>query len=759
MISWSYICLGVQGYEDKMRLISQSCALFLWMHTLTLVRSQDCTREQFFRGALYDSNFDTTALEESYPDGKQVRVGCKVGYSGFFKLICNKGEWDSRGQQCEPKSCGHPGDAQFADFELKKGDDFVFGSEVVFTCQKGYQMVSRRNYRHCMAGGWDGTVPVCEAQQCQAITVADNVHVIGDPYESTYGNVVRFTCKLSHEILNGSAEMYCDENGEWSGQVPKCIEIECPPPTIEHGYVQGNIQKYKEHDVLHFRCNARYKPVDPRPSMCSKRGITAEWSPTPACEPIKCRLPLPAEGTSYEPSSINVFVPGKTVEVRCGRKFGISENFDSTAVTICKEDGKWSPRPVCLEITCRSRRPQNVYYWNVRWGQVIRMDETVSYSCNTGYKKPDGVTEATCTRNGWEPDIFCREITCNRQDYQNSNIDGNDQNVFKYRDRVIYNCKTGYEGRFALTCEKTGWVGSEQCRKVCKKLHIDDAQLVQNEKETYGLQEQAYYRCKDSAQPRFSVTCEQSGWTGVKNCSGCLTAHVSNGFIVGPHGDTVYYTCNEGYKLSTEGWWAKAKCTDGVWSGLKQCIANTTCKDIPDIPHGKVIRQRGLSKDARITCDDGYHTDVHRLTCHEGEWLPPKAICTPTADTCKPPRKVDNAVIVDPYQKEYLSDSTVTYRCRDKFVLLEPEDRIRCKDGQWEEKNIMCTPYCDQLKDDLMTFTADKERYVEGDVIKYQCVISGVEGNATCNNHEWNKSEDCKAPTHSDDDSDRVQEK
>lgn len=36
------------------------------------------------------------------------------------------------------KTCGHPGDAQFADFHLDKGDDFVFGSQVVYACQKGY---------------------------------------------------------------------------------------------------------------------------------------------------------------------------------------------------------------------------------------------------------------------------------------------------------------------------------------------------------------------------------------------------------------------------------------------------------------------------------------------------------------------------------------------------------------------------------------------------------------------------------------------
>ncbi|XP_078114520.1 complement factor H-like [Sander vitreus] len=294
-----------------MHAINQICVLLLWVHTLTFAQIPDCTLEQFLNGPKFDSNFDTTGLQTSYPAGKQIRVGCNVGYSGFFKLTCVEGKWESKGTVCQPKSCGHPGDAQFADFNLEIGDDFVFGSKVVYTCHKGYQMVSRTNYRHCMNEGWDGVVPVCEAQQCPVIHVDNNVQVNGDPEEATYGNVVRFSCKSNSDILSnpGSAELYCDENGEWSGQPPKCIEIKCTVPPIENGHVPDrNIQEYKEHDVLHFMCNSQYKPTEDRPSRCTKVGIKAEWTPTPACEPITCKLTLPPlEGTRYESVSRNVF--------------------------------------------------------------------------------------------------------------------------------------------------------------------------------------------------------------------------------------------------------------------------------------------------------------------------------------------------------------------------------------------------------------------------------------------------------------------
>ena len=66
---------------------------------------------------------------------------------------------------------------------------------------------------------------------------------------------------------------------------------------------------------------------------------------------IKCRLLLtPGEGTSYGSVSRNVFLPGETLRVICGEKYGISNNQES-AVTTCNEDGEWTIRPVCTGTT------------------------------------------------------------------------------------------------------------------------------------------------------------------------------------------------------------------------------------------------------------------------------------------------------------------------------------------------------------------------------------------------------------------------
>lgn len=55
----------------------------------------------------------------------------------------------------------------------------------------------------------------------------NNVQIIGQSNEATYGNVVRFVCKFNYEVLLGSPETYCNEKGEWTSLPPKCEGREC----------------------------------------------------------------------------------------------------------------------------------------------------------------------------------------------------------------------------------------------------------------------------------------------------------------------------------------------------------------------------------------------------------------------------------------------------------------------------------------------------------------------------------------------------
>ncbi|XP_016402593.1 complement factor H-like, partial [Sinocyclocheilus rhinocerous] len=96
----------------------------------------------------------------SYAHGEIVKVNCITGYTGLYRLNCEKGEWKkSIERPCAKRRCSHPGDTPNGDFKLKEGTEFVFGVTVEYTCKKGYEMASRINYRTCRAQGWDNAVP------------------------------------------------------------------------------------------------------------------------------------------------------------------------------------------------------------------------------------------------------------------------------------------------------------------------------------------------------------------------------------------------------------------------------------------------------------------------------------------------------------------------------------------------------------------------------------------------------------------------
>ncbi|XP_077573774.1 complement factor H-like [Stigmatopora nigra] len=737
-----------------MNTITHSCILLLWMHTLTFVKCQECTLEDFHKGPLYDSNFDTTSLENRYQSGQQIRVGCNVGHSGFFRLICVDGTWQSRGTKCQPKPCGHPGESQFANFHLDQGKDFVFGSQVKYTCHQGYQMVSRINYRRCMAEGWSGTIPVCEAIQCPLIFVDDNVDVIGDLEEANFGNVVRFSCKNSYEILIGAAEMSCEENGEWSALPPRCEAVKCTVPLIENGFVPGKVKDYKEHDILSYQCNPRYKKAEDRPSSCKKLGFRAEWTPTPACELIKCKVSLPAiRGTSYEPAYTSLFSPGDTLTVKCGESYWISTVHQTSAVSTCKNDGKWTIRPICLEVTCSNQRDPSVSRWEIYWGQRVKLGTSAYFSCRSGYKRTNGLPRVTCTRNGWMPNPPCQEITCDSEDIHSAIIADNGKQIYKNYEIAYFTCK-GSQEHFTLTCTDNGWHGTVNCPgNQCKRIDVSNAEIVKNKKNYYDEGEGVQYACLNDADRQFSITCEFGGWTGIQNCSACLQPDLLHGFAVIPVHDTLYYTCNDGYKLPTNEWWGEAKCLDGLWSGLEQCIETSKCVETPLILNAKIKHQKnrnGQDESLQIICKDGYQNQIDHITCVGGNWdlngLSPNTICTLNSVTCSPPPKIENAVILTSYQREYLSDSKVTFKCRENYMV-EGKDTITCLNGNWDMVVTTCTPYCSKPKnvEQIMTFTNSKEKYIENEVIEYRCIQPSEKsgGSATCINGTWSQPIQC----------------
>ncbi|KAF3835462.1 hypothetical protein F7725_028020 [Dissostichus mawsoni] len=503
------------------------------MHSLTFVKGQECTLEQFLNGPLYDPNFDTSGLAATYSGGKQVRVGCNVGFSGFFKLVCIEGKWDPEAEYVIQNHVVIPAIPRMQIFNWKRERILSLGH-------------SRTNYRRCMAEGWDGNIPVCEAQQCPIINVDNHeVQVNGDIEEATFGNVVRFSCKSSSKVLFGSTEMYCDENGEWVGESPKCKE-------------------YKEHQVLEFQCKPSFTHAEARSSKCTKQGVRAEWSPTPLCEPITCKLQLPGlKGTSYEPAYRNTFSPGDEVTVNCGDKYWISRR--SSVVTTCKrtESGL---SDLYAKVTCSQQEVRHVSSWDKYWQQhsnrvsrhvtgvrqatggkmapavphAPEMDGTQIHfvKCKPSFARAEA-RSSKCTKQGvraeWSPTPLCEPITCKLQlpGLKGTSYEPAYRNTFSPGDEVTVNCGDKYwisrdqQASVVTTCKEDGeWTIRPVCQEVtCSQQGVPHGSWDNHWQQTFKAGMLTRYRCetgyrrKDGAS---SATCTRDGWHPNPLCQGIV---------------------------------------------------------------------------------------------------------------------------------------------------------------------------------------------------------------------------------------------
>uniref|UniRef100_A0A8C1LXV1 Complement factor H like 1 n=1 Tax=Cyprinus carpio TaxID=7962 RepID=A0A8C1LXV1_CYPCA len=487
-----------------------------WLFSFNFAQCQECLRENMKYADIVPVG------KASYADGETVRVNCVAGYTGLYKLKCEKGEWKkSIERPCAKKKCGHPGDTQNGDFKLTEGTEFVFGATVVYTCKKGYEMASRINQRTCRAQGWDNAVPVCEVVKCPAISTDGEVTVSGNTEEGRYGDVIHFECVSSDKMIDGSSDIQCEETGKWSDVVPKCKDITCIAPVIPNGYVVEPQPKYPKDATLKYKCNKRFKPKEGIPK-CAKFG----WTLKPECDEVTCELKSTTFGVKKtNPYGKTIFRAGESVEITCSEKYWFFFTKEKSRSFTCKDNGQWDYEPVCAEITCEYPRDRHVsrpYYWG-----TMKLGEKQSYSCVSGYRKT--AAEATCTQDGWTPKPLCAEIMCDLPKIPNAEILGSQNSNYKINSRIQYKCRSGFEPEESvqITCDSQGkWRGIQQCTAMCAAPKIKNAEIVGSQNSNYKINSRIQYKCRSGFEPEeppVQITCNPQGqWTGIQQCTGML---------------------------------------------------------------------------------------------------------------------------------------------------------------------------------------------------------------------------------------------
>ncbi|KAK3532300.1 hypothetical protein QTP86_016064, partial [Hemibagrus guttatus] len=326
---------------------------------------------------------------------------CDPGYyrlgPAHIQCMAN-GVWSWRNERphCQIISCGDlptPANGQ------KIGTQTTFGATAIFMCEAGYMLVGS-TVRECLSSGlWSGTETRCLGGHCGLPEQIVNGQVIGENYG--YRDTVVYQCAPGFRLI-GSSVRICQQDHNWSGQLPICIPISCGHPGSPiYGRTIGN--GFNLNDVVSFSCNTGYVMEGPVRAQCQ---ANRQWSqPPPTCKVVNCSDPgIPANSIRQSKIEHGNFTFGTVVFYDCNPGYYL---FGSPILT-CQPTGQWDkPLPECIVVDCgHPGSPPN----GILSGDKFTFGSTVRYSC-TGGRQLKGESSRTCQLNGhWSaPMPFCSE--------------------------------------------------------------------------------------------------------------------------------------------------------------------------------------------------------------------------------------------------------------------------------------------------------------------------------------------------------------
>ncbi|KAM5144821.1 LOW QUALITY PROTEIN: complement factor H-like [Callospermophilus lateralis] len=289
--------------------------------------------------------------DQPYPESTQATYKCHPGYRtlGTIKRVCRNGEWVALNPAriCQRKPCGHPGDTPFGSFHLEVGNKFEY-AKVVYKCdevyvvniekvynsntkEELYRMLSENNFCECKAEGWTNDIPIWKVVKCLPVTEPENGRIISSSIEPdeeyNSGQVVQFECNsgFKHE----GHRIYCSENGHWSNEKPRCVEI-------RNGHSVSLKKIYKENEIFQYKCNQGFENSESN-ATCTSSG----WSPSPSCEEVTCNPPYIPNGV-YSPQRIKHRTEDE-IRYECKSGFYPAIRGNTTKCTSCG----WIPPPRC----------------------------------------------------------------------------------------------------------------------------------------------------------------------------------------------------------------------------------------------------------------------------------------------------------------------------------------------------------------------------------------------------------------------------
>ncbi|KAF2979409.1 hypothetical protein EK904_006478 [Melospiza melodia maxima] len=522
------------------------------------------------------------------------------------------------------------------------------------------------------------------------------------------GSKVSLSCDPGFQIVGNSVQ-HCLNLGQWTRPFPRCERISCGvPPTLENGYYSA--EDFFAGSTITYHCNSGYYLLGDSRMLCLENG---SWnSISPSCLDVdEC-----AVGSDCDEHASCLNTNGSYV---------------CTCIPPYTGDGKKCAEPV------KCHNPGNPEHGHLH-GDTYSVGSQVTFSCKEGFQLT-GVMKLTCMESGeWSnPTPYCEAISCGDPVIpENSAIFGSN---FTYHNKVVYRCNAGYNlvGEKEILCLASGmW---SHAPPSCEMVTCPSPQDISNGK--YTLSGTAYlssvsYTCDDgySLQGPSVLVCASSGsWNSTPPACNIVSCGpppaIKDAVVKGDNftfGNTVSYTCKEGYTLVGP---ETIEClANGKWSvSHQQCLA-VSCDEPPHVENASPESGHRLFGDiAYYFCLDGYSlADNSQLLCNaEGTWVPPEGRDMPhcIADFCEKPSTVSYSILESISKAKFAAGSVVSFKCMEGFVL-NTSAKIEClRGGQWNPSplSIQCIPIRCGEPPHISNGYASGSNYSFGAVVAYSC--------------------------------------
>ncbi|KAK7078998.1 C-type lectin (CTL) or carbohydrate-recognition domain (CRD) [Halocaridina rubra] len=272
--------------------------------------------------------------------------------SDDFRVCHRDGLWIGSPPKCEEVRCSEPDhppltrntitgndrrmSATVARSRVQNSDHtYRVGSVITYRCERGY-VVEGKTMRQCLPNGsWNNEPPSCKYVDCgQPSNIPDGMYRLLSN-ETSYGAQVAYECKDNWK-LEGRLRSFCQENGTWAGDSPRCIEVLCSKLSV--GLTEALTVEEGDRKVGSFamyKCEVGRMLIGEPKRECRTHGI---WSGNPPrCEWVSCMMPEEIENGRIVRLN-ETLLYGAVVEYHCLPKFRL----DGPFTRACTAEGLWS---------------------------------------------------------------------------------------------------------------------------------------------------------------------------------------------------------------------------------------------------------------------------------------------------------------------------------------------------------------------------------------------------------------------------------